>query len=164
MNVANLQRQMKNCAYNFYWIAGLSMVTSIIIVFSAQPSFVVGLGVTQIIDITVHNLAETLPNPVLIHGLGLLLDFFLCSIFALCGILAARGYRWAFIAGMLFYALDAILTLVSMDFFGFGFHLFFLWFLFSGLQALNKLKDILPDPSSDSVLPKTPAVNLLTPG
>jgi hypothetical protein len=156
MNVASLQRQMKNGAYNFYWIAGLSMITSIIIVFSTQPSFVVGLGVTQFMDITVHNLAETLPNPVLIHGLGLLLDFFLCSVFALCGVLAVRGYRWAFIAGMLLYGLDAILTLVSTDFFGFGFHLFFLWFLFSGLQALNKLKEILPDSDPSSVLPKKP--------
>jgi len=63
MNVASLQRQMKNGAYNFYWIAGLSMVTSIIIIFSTQPSFVVGLGVTQFMDITVHNLATTLPRP-----------------------------------------------------------------------------------------------------
>jgi hypothetical protein len=156
MNVASLQRQMKNGAYNFYWIAGLSMVTSIIIIFSTQPSFVVGLGVTQFMDITVHNLAATLPNPVLIHVLGLVLDFFLCSVFALCGYLAARAYRWAFIAGMLLYGLDAILTLVSTDFFGFGFHLFFLWFLFSGLQALNKLKEIPPDPNTNSFPPKKP--------
>ena len=154
MNIANLQRQMKNGAYNFYWIAGLSMATSIIIVFSVQPSFVVGLGVTQFMDITVHNLAATLPDPVVIHILGLLLDFFLCSVFALCGVLAARGHRWAFIIGMLLYGLDAILTLVSTDYFGFGFHLFFLWFLFSGLQALNKLKEIRPDPIT--VLPKNP--------
>ena len=62
----------------------------------------------------------------------------------------------AFIAGMLLYGLDAILTLVSTDFFGFGFHLFFLWFLFSGLQALNKLKEIPPDPNTNSFPPKKP--------
>jgi hypothetical protein len=131
------------------------MTTSIIIVFSTRPSFVVGLGVTQFMDITIHNLAVTLPNStLLIHAIGLLLDLFLCSVFALCGYLAARGHRWAFISGMLLYGLDAILTLVSTDFFGFGFHLFFLWFLLNGLQAFNQLKEILPDPDSNPVLPK----------
>jgi hypothetical protein len=155
MNVASLQRQMKNGAYNFYWIAGLSITTSIGFIFNTRFSLVVGLGVTQFMDITIHNLVQTLPNSAfLIHAIGLLLDLFICGVFALCGYLAAKGHRWAFISGMLLYGLDAILTLVSMDFIGFGFHLFFLWFLLSGLQALNKLKEILPDPDLNHVLPK----------
>jgi hypothetical protein len=155
MNVVYLQRQIKNGAYNFYWIAGLSMITSIFFIFSTSPSFVVGLGVTQFMDITIHNLAQTLPNsspP--IHAIGLALDFFICSVFALFGFLASKGHRWAFISGMCLFGLDTILTLVSMDILGFCFHLFFLWFLLSGLQALNKLKQILPDPAPDIVLPK----------
>ena len=156
MNVANLQRSIKNGAYNFYWIAGLSMTTSIFFfILSTSPTFVVGLGVTQFMDITIHNLAQTLPNSAtIIHITGLSLDLFICCVFALCGVLAARGHRWAFISGMLLYGLDAILTLVSQDFFGFGFHLFFLWFLFTGLQALDKLKQILPDPEPNPILPK----------
>jgi hypothetical protein len=54
---------------------------------------------------------------------------------------------------MILYGLDAILTLISPDFIGFGFHLFFLWFLFSGLQALEKLKDLLPGAASGPVFP-----------
>ena len=148
MNATNLQRQMKNGAYNFYWIAGLSMITSIFFVLSTSPAFVVGLGATQFMDITIHNLAQTIPNSAsLVHAIGLVLDFFICGVFALLGFLAAKGHRWAFISGMILFGLDTILTLVSMDLFGFGFHLFFLWFLLSGLQALNKLKEILPDPN-----------------
>ena len=155
MNIASLQRQMKNGAYNFYWIAGLSMTTSIIFIFSTRPSFVVGLGATQFLDTIIHNFSQSFPNSTrTIQELGLLLDLFICSVFALCGFLAARGHQWAFIAGMILFGLDAILTLVSTDFFGFGFHLFFLWFLLSGLQALNKLKEIQPDPDLNPILPK----------
>jgi hypothetical protein len=150
MNVASLQRQMKSGASNFYWIAGLSMANSIFFVFSTRSSFVVGLGVTQFMDIITHNIAQSFPNSILlIQGIGLLPDLFICGVFVFCGYLAAKGYRWAFIAGMILYGLDAILTLVSPDFIGFGFHLFFLWFLFSGLQALSKLKKNIPEAASD---------------
>ena len=149
MNVANLQRQMKSGANNFYWIAGLSMATSIFFLFGSRSNFVVGLGITQFMDTITHNIAQSYPNSLrLVRLVGLLPDLFICSIFVLCGILAIKGHRWAFICGMLLYGLDAILTLVSYDLFGFGFHLFFLWFLFSGLRALNKLRKILPENAS----------------
>jgi hypothetical protein len=156
MNAASLQRQMKNGAFNFYWIAGLSMVTSIFFVFSTRSPFVVGLGVTQFMDIIVHNISQSFPNfTLLLQGIGLLLDLFICGVFASCGYLAAKRHRWAFISGMILYGLDAILTLVSPDFFGFGFHLFFLWFLFNGLQALNELTEILPEAESNPAFPKS---------
>ena len=157
MNVASLRRQMKSGAYNFYWIAGLSMANSIFFVFSTRSAFVVGLGITQFIDTLSHNIAQSYPNAVLLVRLiGLLPDLFICSVLAYSGYLAAKGHRWAFIAGIMLYGLDGILTLVSSDFIGFGFHLFFLWFLFSGLQALNKLKKILPETAPTPILPKKP--------
>lgn len=150
MNVASLQRQMKSGAYNFYWIAGLSMATSIFFLFGTRSNFVVGLGITQFMDTITHNIAQSYPNAIRqVRLIGLAPDLFICSIFVLCGVLAVKGSRWAFITGMLLYGLDAILTLVSPDFFGFGFHLFFLWFLFAGLRALDKLKKVT---SSNSAL------------
>jgi len=149
MNVANLKRQLKSGAYNFYWIAGLSMANSIFFFFISRSSFAVGLGFTQFMDTLAHNIAQSYPNAVLlIQSIGLLLDLFICSVFVVSGYFASKGQRWAFISGMLLYGLDAILTLVSPDFIGFGFHLFFLWFLFSGLQALDKLKEIIPETAS----------------
>ena len=155
MNVASLQRQMKSGAYNFHWIAGLSMANSIYFLFITRSSFVVGLGITQFMDTIAHNIAQSYPNSIrLIQGIGLFPDLFICSVFVLCGYLALKGQRWGFIAGMILYGLDAILTLVSTDVIGFCFHLFFLWFLFSGLQALDKLKKILPENASPTTLPK----------
>jgi hypothetical protein len=111
---------------------------------------VVGLGITQFMDTITHNIAQSYPNAMRqVQLIGLAPDLFICSIFVFCGVLAVKGFRWAFIIGMLLYGLDAILTLVSPDFFGFGFHLFFLWFLFAGLHALDKLKKVT---SSNSAL------------
>jgi hypothetical protein len=158
MNVSSLQRQMKFGAYNFYWIAGLSMANSFYFILFTRSSFVVGLGVTQFMDTIAHNIAQSFPNSsLLIRFIGLLPDLFICGVFVLCGYFGAKGQRLAFIAGMSLYSLDAILTLVSADFIGFGFHLFFLWFLFSGLTALDKLKKILPESASISTCPKNTA-------
>jgi hypothetical protein len=155
MSVAGLQRQMKNGAYNFYWIAGLSFANSIYFFFFTRSSFVIGLGITQFMDTLIHNIAQSYPNSVrLIRGLGLLPDLFICGVFAICGYLAVKENRWAFIAGMSLYGLDAILTLVSGDIIGFGFHLFFLWYLYSGLQALGKLKQRLAESTSPPAVPK----------
>lgn len=151
MIAASLQRQMKNGAYNFYWIAGLSLANSIYFILTAHYGFVVGLGVTQFLDIIFHNIAQSFPNSVLaIQASGLIVDGFICGVFALCGALAAKGQRLAFIAGMLLYGLDAILTLVSPDFIGFGFHLFFLWFLFSGLLALERRRKLVAEAGTTS--------------
>jgi hypothetical protein len=154
MNAASLKRLMKNGAYNFYWIAGLSMANSIYFLYVTRSNFVIGLGITQFLDTIIHNLAQSFPNSVrLIRGLGLIPDLFICSVFALCGFFAAKGHRWAFLAGMILYGLDSILTLVSGDIIGFGFHLFFMWYLYCGLQALAKLRKIHPENSSITANP-----------
>jgi hypothetical protein len=155
MSVIGLQRLMKSGAYNFYWIAGLSLANSIYFLFITRSVFVVGLGITQFLDTIFHNLALSFPDSrELILWIGLLPDLFICCVFVLCGYLAVKRHRWAFIAGMILYGLDAVLTLVSGDVIGFGFHLFFLWFLFTGLQALDKLIKILPGSTSPSTSPE----------
>lgn len=60
MKVGSLHGQMKSGAYNFFWIAGLSMATSIFFLFSTRTNFVVGLGITQFMD----TITTTLPNPI----------------------------------------------------------------------------------------------------
>jgi hypothetical protein len=151
MDVASLQRQMRNGANNFFWIAALSIANSIFFLISTRSTFVVGLGITQFIDTIFHNISLAYPNStLLIRCLGLLPDILFCGVFVLCGFLALRGYRWGFIAGLILFGLDAILTLISSDIFGFGFHLFFLWFLIIGLRALNNLEKIKMEISSGS--------------
>ncbi|NOY97866.1 MAG: hypothetical protein GXP40_01515 [Chloroflexi bacterium] len=150
MALAQLKRQAKSGANNFYWIAALSVVNSLIALFGGGVSFVIGLGLTQVIDGFAFLLAQDLPDAtVLIKGIGLALSIGISALFALFGYLSGKGQRWAFIAGMVLYAGDALLLLFFQDWWGVGFHLFLLFGLFGGLQALRKLQSMLPQVSAD---------------
>jgi hypothetical protein len=152
---AYLQRQMKIGAVNFYWIGGLSLANSTFFVFKAKSSSLISLRITQFIDTIAYNIAHFFPNSVLsIQAVGLIPVFFICCVFFVCGYLAIKGYRMAFTAGMILYGLDALLTLVSADVFGFVFHVFFLWFLFRGLQACKNLKRVMPPVTLNTTFPK----------
>jgi hypothetical protein len=155
MAVANLQRQVKNGANNFYWIAGLSVINSLIYIFGGGITFVVGLGISQIVDGFASGAASSFPGgAVILKGIGLIINLCIAGIFVGFRIYAAKGQRWAFITGMILYALDAILVIAFGDFFGFAFHLLFLWLLFTGLRALGKLSKVVPQTVSDISFPQ----------
>ncbi len=145
MALASLQKQVKGGASNFYWIAALSVINSLGAVFDLGVSFVIGLGVTQIVDGLAIGIADGIPEySAIIRTFGVILSIGISALFAIFGYFAAKGHRWAFITGMVFYTLDALVLLAFQDWFGFGFHLFLLWGLFGGFQALKKLQTFLP--------------------
>ena len=136
----NLTRAMKNGASNFYWIAALSVVNSVVNIFGGGIFFVMGLGITLFIDVIAGGVAQEFGGSPVILIMGLLFSLVFDAIFAAFGYFAGKGHRWAFIAGMVLYGLDAILMLVSQDWLAFGFHLFFLYGIWQGFSALGKLK------------------------
>jgi len=144
MVIANLQRRMKSGASNFYWIAGLSVVNSLVTIFGGEFYFVIGLGVTMLIDGLALGISEDLGGSPLVLGLGFLFSLVFDAIFAVLGYFAAKGQRWAFLVGMVLYALDAVLMLVFKEWVGFAFHLFFLLGVWNGLQTLGKLNALRP--------------------
>jgi hypothetical protein len=125
--------QLKSNASWYYWIAGLSLINSIVAFSGSGGGFIVGLGVTQFIDAFGQGL----------EGGGkivvLLLDVVVAGIFVLFGVFAHKRHIWAFIVGMIFYALDGLLFLLVQDWLGVGFHAFVLFCLFRGFQACRKL-------------------------
>lgn len=135
-----LARQVKNGASNFYWIAGLSVVNSLISIFGGGVVFVIGLGVTLVIDAIAKGASDELGGNPVVLGMGFLFSLIFDLIFVAFGYFAIKGNRWAFITGMILYGLDAVLMLLFQDWLGFGFHLYFMWGIWSGLQALGKLK------------------------
>ncbi len=151
--LANLQRRMKSGANNFYWIAALSAINSLVTVFGGSFYFVIGLGVTLIIDGFSAGLAEELGGSPLVLGLGLMFSLVFDAIFAIFGYFAGKGQRWAFVAGMVFYTLDGILMLAFQEWIGFAFHLYFLWGIWLAFQALGKLRALQPEHSADSAFP-----------
>lgn len=131
-----LQNQVNAGASWFYWVAALSIINSLIIMFSGNLSFIVGLGITQIFDYIGKEFG-TIGN-ILAFGI----DLIIAGIFVFFGVFANKGHNWSFIIGMVLYSLDGLLYLIPGDFLAFGFHIFVLYCLFSGLKANSKLKQI----------------------
>ena len=131
--------KFKSGANWFYWIAALSIINSIIVLSGKEWAFIVGLGVTQFIDAFGIMLSEEIGN----FGKFLAgsIDVFIAGIFCLFGIFSRKKQEWAFIVGMILYGLDGLLFLVVGDFLSFGFHVFVLFFIYSGMKAMRSIEN-----------------------
>jgi hypothetical protein len=133
--------RVKSGANWFFWIAGLSIVNTIIFRLGIELTFLIGLAGTVFVEGIGIALAEELPgSATLVMALALFAEILVAGIFVLFGILGRKGLRWAFIVGMVLYALDGVLWLVLGVYLPAGFHLLPLWFIFGGLRALGKKK------------------------
>src|ERR1051325_7645339 len=143
--LTELKRRMRRGANNFYWIAALSAINSLILEFGGSAYFVVGLASTLYVDSFAIAAAKDVPDAaVIIKIVGLVISFIFAGIFALFGLFANRGKRWAFIVGMVLYSIDALLMLAFQEWMGLIFHGLFLFGLFGGLRALNQIQKALP--------------------
>lgn len=139
--VTFLLRRARFGANNFHWIAVLSLVNSLISAFGGHMPFVIGLGVTQLVDGIVMVFAIRYPSvAALIRVMGLMITLGISALFFVFGYFTIRRKQWVFIAGMMLYGIDALILLTVQDWIGVLFHAFFLWALWSGLQALNRLQ------------------------
>jgi len=143
----DLVAQLHTGANWFYWIAALSVVNSLVIAFGAEWNFVVGLGITQVIDIVAMLVAQDLdPTAAMVlTGIALAISVTIAGMFAGMGYLANRAHTWVFIIGMLIYAGDGLLFLLFQEWLSVGFHAFALFGLFSGLKAAQQLKTYAVD-------------------
>ena len=143
--IAQLAQQAQNGAKNFYWIAGLSVVNSLITAFGGNFYLVMGMAITLVVDYIAVGMVQEVPEMRMIFTvIAVVISLILSGITALFGFLAVKGKSWAYITGMVFYGIDTLIMLVLQDWVGFAFHLFFLYALFTGLRALNQLKKLEP--------------------
>ncbi|HZM20906.1 MAG TPA: hypothetical protein VFC02_04130 [Anaerolineales bacterium] len=148
--VAEFTQRMKRGANNFYWIAALSVINSILSMTGSSTYFVIGLAVTLIVDGVTAGLSQSFADAsVIVKIIGLVLSILIAGIFALFGFFAGKGKRWAFLVGMVLYALDGLIMLAFADWIGVLFHGFFLWGLFGGWRALGELQKISPQKQMD---------------
>jgi hypothetical protein len=143
-DVFMLKQQVKRGANWFYWIAGLSVVNSIILMVGQEMSFIVGLGATQLIDGVVLGMLEETNMPEWIKYVALVMDVLVATIYVMFGYLANKGYKAGFIAGMILYALDGLIFLLVMDVMSMAFHGFAMFCIFGGLKALGQLRQLPP--------------------
>ena len=100
-----LEKQLKSAASWFYFIGGLSLINTVLALSGSDWGFVGGVAMTQIMD--------AIAREVGIVGMiiSLVFDVTIAATFIVFGIFAAKRYKWAFITGMVVYALDTLLIL-----------------------------------------------------
>jgi hypothetical protein len=130
------ENQLKSGASWFFWIAGLSVVNSILVMTGSEWSFIIGLGLTQVIDALTR---EAGPATQLA---GFAVDLLIAGVFVLFGFFARQGKPWSFWVGMIVYTLDGILFLMVPDWLSIGFHVFALYCIWNGLRAHNRLRQM----------------------
>ena len=130
-------QQMKNGANWFFWIAALSMINSTIFIFGGNWSFFAGLAVTQVADALV--VAVSGEGFSIAKVIALTMDVVIAGIFVMCGVFAGRLQTWAFIVGMVLYALDGVLALILGAYLSAGFHAFALFMIYKGFAAARHL-------------------------
>ena len=130
---AQLEAVIISGAKWFYWIAGLSLVNTILSSLGSNRRFVIGLGMTEVVDYIAKQAGA---------GGGfvpLAIDVLIVGMFAFFGYKACQRSKAAFLTGMIVYVLDAGLLLLAADYFSVAFHGLALFYIFKGFSANNKL-------------------------
>ena len=127
--------QLKSGASWFYWIAALSLINSIAAASGSDWRFIVGLGITQVFD----GIGAGFEGSGKI--VALVLDLLAAGVLVLFGVFGYKRHLWAFIVGMVLFALDTLVFLLVQDWIGVGFHVFVLFCLFRGFQACRVLRN-----------------------
>ena len=131
MRISELRERGQRGANWFFWVAGLSIVNSIAVHGGATGYFVVGLGITLVVDSIAKAVGEQ--NPGLQIGLQVVGTSFAVVVGAIVagfGWLARKGMVIVFGLGMFLYLLDGLLFIVLQDFMSVAFHayaLFTMW-------------------------------------
>lgn len=126
----------------FYWIAALSLLNTILILFNSTHTMSLGLGATIAVDFIGKGAAESVRSSVavaVIRVVELVLDALILGFFVLCGTKAKRGKSWAFVAGGVVLLLDMLLVLAFHLWISAALHLWALISIYAGWNANKKL-------------------------
>src|SRR5215204_2649123 len=123
---AEVYQSYKSGANWFYWIAGLSLITSIIAFSGGGWRFLISLSTTQFFDAFGEGLSTELGGAPKV--IALVLDIFVTAAFVLFGVLAGKKILWAYMIGMIVFGLDGVGSLLFQDLIGVLAHGFVLFF------------------------------------
>lgn len=135
-DAARLEKRYLSGANWFFWIAGLSLLNSLLLMTGCDWLFIVGMALNRIVDGIALAFADQIGPSVKFAAIGI--DIIIAGTVCLFGCLARDNRKWAFAAGILFYSLDGLLLLLVNEYTCVGFHAAALFFLFNGLYALQR--------------------------
>ncbi|HEX2270766.1 MAG TPA: hypothetical protein VHH35_14565 [Pyrinomonadaceae bacterium] len=134
---SELYQSYKSGANWFYWIAGLTLITSIIAVGGGDWRFLISLGTTQFIDAMAIVLSEQLGEATKV--IALVLDIVVTALFVFFGVMAGKKHLWAYLLGVIVFGLDGLVSLMIGDLIGVLAHAFVLFFTIRGYMAGREL-------------------------
>lgn len=136
----SLEDEIKAYGNWFYWIAGLSLVNTLILIMTeGKFVFIFSLGANQIVNTM---FASNTTDAKLAIGL-LFADILISCVFVLFGYLGHLGKKWGYILGITLYLLDTLLLFWQKgDIKAIAFHVFALVFMFRVFLAFRKYRKI----------------------
>jgi len=138
-----LETQARNGAGWFHWIAGLSIFNAVALLLQWNFAFVGALGVTWVFAILAQHFGESAgAGQALVTVLILGITLFGAAVFISLGALARRGHLWAFIVGLILYALDGVLMVLLGRWLEVAFHAFILFGIHGGYRAARAFEAI----------------------
>ena len=142
--ILKAEHALKTGANWFYWIAGLSLINTVIIVSGNNWSFLAGLNILQVADVFVREIIKnTTPNfSTILMFFSVMFDMLVVGVMVVFGYFANKRHNWSFVIGMVLYALDMLISLAFKDFLSFAIHVIALLGIYNGLNANFKLNEI----------------------
>ncbi|MEN3001766.1 MAG: hypothetical protein ABDI19_08000 [Armatimonadota bacterium] len=124
----------------FYWIAGLSLVNTVIAFAGSNIRFVFGLGITDLVNsLAQYARQEQADIAEPLSGIAVIVSVIAAGVLALFGWLSHRQMLWAYATGIVLYLCDGILCLIFQDWIAVVVHLIALFLLFRGFLAYAQL-------------------------
>jgi hypothetical protein len=126
-----------------YQPAAFSLINSLLIMFGAEVSFVIGLGATQVVDAVVAVMREEVAasSAAVLSAVGLAINLCLIGVVMAIWWACGRGSTAAYVVGMVLYGFDGLLFVLVGDWIGVGFHVFFLFMLWGGYRFMREWRN-----------------------
>jgi hypothetical protein len=116
-----------------FLIAGLSVINVISLATGSQWVFLGGLGVTQVAAQVAMQMGGR------VQFVALFINLWAVAFFACLGYFARKGQKWAFLTGMILYAMDALLVLLGQAWIMLLFHGYIFYRLYHGYASCNAM-------------------------
>ena len=131
---SDLYADSQNDANYFFVAAGLAALGTGLL--PIRLNILVSVGAIDFLNLYGGQLVR--PHPLLLYGAAATWLVILLGL----GFAARRGYRWAFLAGLVLYGADMIALAITFSLWSIGVHAFFVLKWFQGHKALQGSKEV----------------------
>ena len=147
MLLADALKSIQGSGAWFWWVAGLSVINTLSVLFDLKYGMALGLGITQVIDavFSFDENGEWVQIDTVARALHLGIVALIAGAFYALGRSARQYSATAFLVGMALYALDALIFVLVGDWIGVGFHAFVLFMLWGGYSLLRAARREAPE-------------------